>query len=66
MKKNEILVIVGEFGCGKSILVIMIMGLYDFNYIKIIGEILYNNLNLIMFNEILYNKVRGNDIGMIF
>ena len=42
------------------------MGLHDPNHTKITGEILYNNLNLTTFNETLYNKVRGNDIGMIF
>ncbi len=33
---------------------------------KLLGKFLYNNLNLTTFNETLYNKVRGNDIGMIF
>ncbi|MGC3097663.1 ATP-binding cassette domain-containing protein, partial [Enterococcus faecalis] len=66
LKKNEILAIVGESGCGKSTLATSIMGLHDPNHTKITGEILYNNLNLTSFNETLYNKVRGNDIGMIF
>lgn len=66
LKKNEILAIVGESGCGKSTLATTIMGLHDPNHTKITGEILYNNLNLTTFNETLYNKVRGNDIGMIF
>ena len=42
------------------------MGLPDPNNTKITGEILYNDLNLIELNETLYNKIRGNDIGMIF
>ena len=50
----------------KSTLATTIMGLHDPNHTKITGEILYNNLNLTTFNETLYNKVRGNDIGMIF
>ncbi|EAC5524745.1 ABC transporter ATP-binding protein, partial [Listeria monocytogenes] len=32
----------------------------------ITGEILYKDLNLSNLNETLYNKIRGNDIGMIF
>ncbi|MFP9055465.1 ATP-binding cassette domain-containing protein, partial [Enterococcus faecalis] len=64
--KNEILAIVGESGCGKSTLATTIMGLLDPNNTKITGEILYNDLNLIELNETLYNKIRGNDIGMIF
>ena len=42
------------------------MGLLDPNNTKITGEIMYNDLNLIELNETLYNKIRGNDIGMIF
>lgn len=64
--KNEILAIVGESGCGKSTLATTIMGLHDEINTKISGEIMYNGLNLTTFNETLYNKVRGNDIGMIF
>jgi oligopeptide/dipeptide ABC transporter ATP-binding protein len=66
LERNEILAIVGESGCGKSTLATTIMGLHDENNTKISGEILYNGLNLTTFNETLYNKVRGNDIGMIF
>lgn len=66
LDKNEILAIVGESGCGKSTLATTIMGLLDPNNTKITGEILYNDLNLIDLNETLYNKIRGNDIGMIF
>ncbi|MGK0552128.1 ABC transporter ATP-binding protein [Enterococcus faecalis] len=66
LEKNEILAIVGESGCGKSTLATTIMGLHDENKTKVAGEILYNGLNLTTFNETLYNKVRGNDIGMIF
>ena len=36
------------------------------NNTKITGEILYKDLNLSNLNETLYNKIRGNDIGMIF
>lgn len=66
LNRNEILAIVGESGCGKSTLATTIMGLHDPLYTKITGEILYNDLNLSNLNETLYNKIRGNDIGMIF
>lgn len=66
LKKNEILAIVGESGCGKSTLATSIMGLHDHKNTKITGEILYKDLNLIDLNEKLYNRIRGNDIGMIF
>lgn len=66
LDKNEILAIVGESGCGKSTLAMTIMGLLDPNYTKITGDIIYNDLDLVGLSETLYNKIRGNDIGMIF
>lgn len=66
LEKNEILAIVGESGCGKSTLATTIMGLHNKLNTKIEGEILYKDLNLINLNEALYNRVRGNDISMIF
>lgn len=66
LRKNEILAIVGESGCGKSTLATTIMGLHDADNTRVTGEIIYKDLNLTTFNEQLYNKVRGNDIGMIF
>lgn len=66
LEKNEILAIVGESGCGKSTLATTIMGLHNPNNTRITGEVIYKDLNLLEFNETLYNQVRGNDIGMIF
>lgn len=66
LKENEILAIVGESGCGKSTLATAIIGLHDPNNTKIEGEILYKGLDLTNLNERLYNRIRGNDIGMIF
>ena len=66
LEKNEVLAIVGESGCGKSTLATTIMGLHNKINTKIEGEILYNDLNLIDLNEALYNRIRGNDVSMIF
>ncbi|APB30573.1 MULTISPECIES: ABC transporter ATP-binding protein [Vagococcus] len=66
LDKNEILAIVGESGCGKSTLAMTIMGLQDPKNTRITGDIIYNDLNLVGLSETLYNKIRGNDIGMIF
>ncbi|WP_265459167.1 ABC transporter ATP-binding protein [Enterococcus sp. HY326] len=66
LQNNEILAVVGESGCGKSTLATTIMGLHDADNTRITGEIIYQDLDLTTFNETLYNKVRGNDIGMIF
>ncbi|TQR20230.1 ABC transporter ATP-binding protein [Psychrobacillus vulpis] len=66
LKKNEILAIVGESGCGKSTLATSIIGLHDHNKTKVQGEISYNGLNLALLDEDNFNKVRGEEIGMIF
>ncbi len=66
LKKNEILAIVGESGCGKSTLATSIIGLHDPNNTKISGEIQFKGLNLAKLTDDKLNKVRGNDIGMIF
>ena len=66
LKKNEILAIVGESGSGKSTLATAIIGLHDPLNTRVKGEILYKGLDLTKLNEKLYNRIRGNDIGMIF
>lgn len=66
LSKNEKLAIVGESGCGKSTLATSIVGLHNRLNTRITGEIIYNNENLVEYDETQYNKIRGNDIGMIF
>ncbi|EJP23037.1 oligopeptide/dipeptide transporter, C-terminal domain protein [Peptostreptococcaceae bacterium AS15] len=63
---NEVLAIVGESGCGKSTLATTIMGLHDFNYTKVSGEVIFDDKNLLALNQDEYNKIRGGKIGMIF
>lgn len=66
LQKNEILAIVGESGCGKSTLATTIMGLHNPLNTKIEGNIQYKDKELVGMSEADYNKIRGNDIGMIF
>lgn len=66
LSKNEKLAIVGESGCGKSTLATSIIGLHNRLNTRITGEIIYDNENLVEYDETQYNKIRGNDIGMIF
>ena len=66
LKKNEILAIVGESGCGKSTLATSIIGLHDHIKTRVQGEINYNGVNLATLDEEQFNKVRGEEIGMIF
>lgn len=37
---DEVLAIVGESGCGKSTLATTIMGLHDFNYTRVSGQVI--------------------------
>ncbi|MEN2767185.1 ABC transporter ATP-binding protein [Ornithinibacillus xuwenensis] len=64
VNKNEVLAIVGESGCGKSALAFSIMGLHT--RAKIEGDILYKDKNIAKMSPSELNKVRGNDLGMIF
>ena len=66
LKRNEVLAIVGESGCGKSTIASSIVGLYNRKNTRVEGEINYKNLNLVNLDEDLFNQVRGNNIGMIF
>jgi len=63
---GEILAIVGESGCGKSMLCRSLIKLLPNNgYIRN-GEILLNNYDLVKIKEKNISKIRGKDISMIF
>ncbi|MFO1445539.1 ABC transporter ATP-binding protein [Bacillus sp. Bva_UNVM-123] len=64
VKKNELLAIVGESGCGKSALAFSIMGLH--RNAKVDGSILLKGKNIANMSVSELNKLRGKDIGMIF
>ncbi|WP_339254036.1 ABC transporter ATP-binding protein [Sporosarcina sp. FSL W8-0480] len=64
---GEILGIVGESGCGKSVTSLSVMGLIPNPPGKIVGgEILYGSLDLTKLSEKEMRKIRGNEIAMIF
>lgn len=64
VNKNEVLAIVGESGCGKSALAFSIMGLH--NRAKIEGNIMFKNQDIANISPAKLNKLRGNNMGMIF
>jgi len=67
LNTNEILGIVGESGSGKSVSSLAIMNLLPKNISKITsGEILFENQNLLDLESKDIQKIRGNDIAMIF
>lgn len=64
---GEILGVVGESGCGKSVTSLSIMGLVPSPPGKITeGEILFKGENLVKASEKRMRQIRGNEIAMIF
>jgi peptide/nickel transport system ATP-binding protein len=67
LEKGKILGVIGESGCGKSTLALSIMKLLPEEISKIEqGEILFNEDDLSKFSEERLEKLRGNEISMIF
>ena len=67
LKSGEVLGIVGESGCGKSVSALSIMGLIPNPPGRIIdGEILFDGNDLLSLNAEEMRQVRGKQIAMIF
>ncbi|OFZ69429.1 MAG: peptide ABC transporter ATP-binding protein [Bdellovibrionales bacterium RIFOXYD1_FULL_44_7] len=67
VEKGETLGIVGESGCGKSVACLSVLRLIPSPPGKILsGEILYSGKDLLKFNSKEMQKVRGNEISMVF
>ncbi|MBF0117458.1 MAG: ABC transporter ATP-binding protein [Desulfobacterales bacterium] len=67
IKKGEILGLVGESGCGKSVTAMSILKLLPSPPAKFEnGEILFKNKNLLGMNSKELQGIRGKDISMIF
>jgi len=66
LNQGEILGVVGESGCGKSVVGFSIMGLIDAPGRIESGEIRFNGINLLDLDERDMRKVRGKEITMIF
>lgn len=66
VKKGEILGLVGESGCGKSVTSFSILQLIDQPGEVVGGEILFEGKNLLNLDIKEMSKMRGNRISMIF
>ncbi|MCK6264245.1 ABC transporter ATP-binding protein [Vibrio sp. ZSDE26] len=65
LKHGELLGLVGESGCGKSLTSTACLGLLPQNAL-ISGEIIYNDRNLLTASDQDLSTIRGKDIAMIF
>ncbi|MFO8083241.1 MAG: ABC transporter ATP-binding protein [Desulfobacterales bacterium] len=67
LSKGEIVCLVGESGCGKTVSALAILGLVPMPPGEIVdGTILFKNTNLLELSENELQKIRGKEISMIF
>ena len=66
IKRGEVLGLVGESGCGKSVTSFSVMRLVQSPGRIVSGSILFNGKNLLKIPESEMCKIRGNRISMIF
>ncbi|XVH33176.1 ABC transporter ATP-binding protein (plasmid) [Haloferacaceae archaeon DSL9] len=67
VERDEVLGIIGESGCGKSVTMLSVMGLLQSPPAEIIsGSIYYDGQDLLSLSERELNEIRGNEISMIY
>lgn len=67
LSKQEILALVGESGCGKSVTALSLLRLIPSPPGKIVsGEAWFEGVNILSLSESQINTIRGNKISMIF
>ncbi len=66
LKKEKILAIVGESGCGKSVTALSILNLIEPPGKIVDGEILFKGENILKLDKEKLRNIRGNEISIIF
>lgn len=64
LKRGEVLALLGESGCGKSVMASAILKLLPDNT-KVYGEVFYNGENITKLTEKEFKKFRGKEISII-
>lgn len=67
LETDQILGVIGESGCGKTVTVLSVMGLLDTPPAKVTnGEILFNGRDLLKLSDEEVNSLRGDELAMIY
>lgn len=66
VETSEMVALVGESGCGKSVTSLAVMGLLDPDRTNVTGEIKLDGKDLVGLSYKELSRIRGNDISMIF
>ena len=64
--RGEVVCLVGESGCGKSVTSLSIMGLLGRGGAVMDGSVLFENKNLLALSEKELDEIRGDELTMIF
>jgi peptide/nickel transport system ATP-binding protein len=63
---GEIVGLVGESGCGKSVTSLAIMGLLPRRGVEVTGRAVFDGMDLLQVDERSMRDIRGRDVAMIF
>jgi peptide/nickel transport system ATP-binding protein len=66
IEPGQVLGIVGESGCGKSVTCLTVMGLNDPKVATSTGQVLFRGEDLLTIGSERLREIRGNEIAMIF
>ena len=65
--REETVCLVGESGCGKTVSALSILGLIPQPPGQIVsGQVMFNHQDLLQMNDEILQRIRGNDIAMVF
>jgi peptide/nickel transport system ATP-binding protein len=66
VRRGEIVALVGESGCGKSVSALAILGLLPKDIGHATGQVFFDGVDLLTLSDEALRELRGRDIGMVF